>query len=272
MKQHGVRVLSERDRALLRFVGEQYLVTLPQLAYLIGRSERTARWLRTRWQRAGLVEAAPLLVAEPTVVWLTRRGLAAVGLPWKALRPAFETVERAALAVEVRLAAAERYPHAVWLPRRALANCPETRHHSRRHPHPRRGHRRRHRSDDGARPTPAQTARRPTRLAAPPHPARDDQPQRAQPRVDRPARPPQRDRLPPRSAPGRTAAATRARLLRRPRRLGRHDVGSDRWPHARSYSRVMKISAALAAVLGARIRCGRHGCGRTLAAAKDALT
>ena len=79
MRQHGVRVLSERDLELLRFVGEQYLVTLPQLAYLAGRSERTARWLRTRWQRAGLIDAAKLLVDEPTVIWLTRPGLAALG-------------------------------------------------------------------------------------------------------------------------------------------------------------------------------------------------
>lgn len=126
MRQHGVRVLSERDRELLRFVGEQYLVTLPQLAYLAGRSQRTARWLRTRWQRAGLVDAAKLLLDEPSVVWLSRRGLAAVGLPWKALQPSYETVARAALAVEVRLAAAEWYPEASWVSRRALANCPGT--------------------------------------------------------------------------------------------------------------------------------------------------
>jgi hypothetical protein len=128
VRQHGVRVLSERDRELLRFVGEQYLVTLPQLAYLTARSERTARWLRTRWQRAGLVDAAKLLFDEPSVVWLTRRGLAAAGLPWKALRPSYELVERAALAVEMRLAAAEWYLDASWVSRRALANCPGTRH------------------------------------------------------------------------------------------------------------------------------------------------
>lgn len=128
MSQHGVRVLSERDRELLRFIGEQYLVTLPQLAYLADRCPRTARWLRTRWQRAGLVEAAPLLMAEPTVVWLSRRGLAAIGLPWKAVRPSYETIERAALAVEVRLAAEASYPQVVWTSRRALAHCPETRH------------------------------------------------------------------------------------------------------------------------------------------------
>ena len=128
MRQHGVRVLSERDRELLRFVGEQYLVTLPQLAYLAARSERTARWLRTRWQRAGLVDAAKLLLDEPSVVWLTRPGLAAVGLPWKALRPSYELVERAALAVEVRLAAAEWYLDASWTSRRVLANCPGAAH------------------------------------------------------------------------------------------------------------------------------------------------
>lgn len=121
MTQHAVRVLSGRDRQLLRLIGEQYLVTLPQLAYLAGRSERTARWLRTRWQRAGLVHAGMLLVEEPTIVWLSRRGLACVDLPWKEVRPSFHTVETAAALVELRLAAAA-YPSAVWVSRRALSH------------------------------------------------------------------------------------------------------------------------------------------------------
>ena len=123
MTQRGVRVLSGRDRELLRFVGEQYLVTLPQLAYLANRCPRTARWLRTRWQRAGLIDAAPLLVDEPTVVWLTRRGLAALGLPWKSVRPSFASVRTAATLVELRLAARERYPRAAWLSRRMLSHA-----------------------------------------------------------------------------------------------------------------------------------------------------
>lgn len=122
MTQHGVRVLSERDRQLLRLIGEQYLVTLPQLAYLAGRSERTARWLRTRWQRAGLAHAGMLLVEEPTIVWLTRRGLACVNLPWKEVRPSYQTVETAAALVELRLAASAQYPGARWVPRRAVAH------------------------------------------------------------------------------------------------------------------------------------------------------
>jgi hypothetical protein len=123
VSQHGVRVLSGRDRALLRFVGEQYLLTLPQLAYLADRCPRTARWLRTRWQRAGLVDAAALLVDEPTVVWLTRRGLAALGLPWKSVRPSYASMQTAAALVELRLAARDRYPAATWLSRRMLSHA-----------------------------------------------------------------------------------------------------------------------------------------------------
>lgn len=124
MRQQGGRVLSARDRRLLRLIGEQYLLTLPQLAYVAGRSQRTARWLRTRWQRAGLANAAPLLVGEPTFVWLTRRGLAVVGRPWKQVRPTYQNAERWALLVELRLAAADRYPAALWVSRRALAHEP----------------------------------------------------------------------------------------------------------------------------------------------------
>jgi hypothetical protein len=115
-------VLSERDRVLLRFVAEQYLVTLPQLAYLANRCPRTARWLRTRWQRAGLINAAPLLVDEPTVVWLSRRGLAALGLSWKSVRPSYGNVQTAATLVELRFAAWDRYPDARWISRRVLSH------------------------------------------------------------------------------------------------------------------------------------------------------
>ena len=123
MTQRGVRVLSGRDRALLRFVGEQYLVTLPQLGYLANRCPRTARWLRTRWQRAGLVDAAPLLVDEPTLVWLTRHGLAALGLPWKAVRPSYASVQTSATLVELRLAANRTVPEGEWLSRRMLSHA-----------------------------------------------------------------------------------------------------------------------------------------------------
>jgi hypothetical protein len=123
VRQHGVRVLSERDRELLQFVAEQYLVTLPQLAQLANRCPRTARWLRTRWQRAGLVDGAKLLVDEPSAIWLTRHGLAELGLDWKMVRPSYASIPVMATMVDVRLAAQEQYPQTRWLSRRLLSHA-----------------------------------------------------------------------------------------------------------------------------------------------------
>ncbi len=75
--------VAQRDLELLRVVGEQFAVTLPQLARLMGRSGHAARWLRSRWQRAGWVEGRALLVSEPVFVWLTRPGQRLAGLPYK---------------------------------------------------------------------------------------------------------------------------------------------------------------------------------------------
>jgi DNA-binding CsgD family transcriptional regulator len=59
---------SERDTELLYLVGEQYALTLPQLARLIGRSPHTARALRDRWKRAGWIGSGKLAVSAPPFV------------------------------------------------------------------------------------------------------------------------------------------------------------------------------------------------------------
>ena len=70
--------IAQRDLELLPVVGEQFAITLPELARLLGRSEHAARWLRARW-----VEGRALLVSEPVFVWLTRPGQRRAGLPDK---------------------------------------------------------------------------------------------------------------------------------------------------------------------------------------------
>jgi len=112
---------SPRDLELLRFVGEQYAVTLPQLARLMGRSEHAARWLRSRWQRAGWADGRALLVGEPVFVWLTRRGLRAAGLSYRAWRPSPGGLAHVAAVSDVRIDLAERRPGAVWVCERELA-------------------------------------------------------------------------------------------------------------------------------------------------------
>src|SRR4051812_14718569 len=76
--------VSERDVALLSWIGEQYAVSLPQLARLMGRSAHAARWLRSRWQRAGWASGGALVVGQPVFVWLTRAGAQLCGSPFKA--------------------------------------------------------------------------------------------------------------------------------------------------------------------------------------------
>ncbi len=76
------RIVSQRDLELLRLVGEQYALTLPQLARLMRRSDHAAVWLRKRWQRAGWVDGRVLLVGRPAFIWLTRSGNELAGLPY----------------------------------------------------------------------------------------------------------------------------------------------------------------------------------------------
>ncbi len=80
---YGSFRISERDKNLLHLIGEQYAVTLPQLARLIGRRLHTARALRDRWKRAGWIDSRPLAVDAPSFVWLTGRGRALAESPYR---------------------------------------------------------------------------------------------------------------------------------------------------------------------------------------------
>jgi hypothetical protein len=102
-------------------VGEQFAVTLPQLARLMGRTEHAARWLRFRWERAGWARGRALLVGEPVFVWLTRRGLRAAGLDYAAWRPNPGRLAHVTAVTEVRLHLEERRPGAFWVCERELA-------------------------------------------------------------------------------------------------------------------------------------------------------
>jgi hypothetical protein len=73
---YGSVKASERDLELLGLIGEQYAVTVPQLARLIGRRLDTARSLRDRWKRAGWINSGQLSTQAPSFVWLTSRGAA----------------------------------------------------------------------------------------------------------------------------------------------------------------------------------------------------
>lgn len=112
---------TDRDLGLLRIVGEQYALSLPQLARLMGRSGHAARWLRSRWERAGWVRGRAVLVGQPVFVWLTRRGQRVAGSEYSLWRPNPGALSHIAAVTEVRLWVAERHPAAGWVCERELA-------------------------------------------------------------------------------------------------------------------------------------------------------
>lgn len=116
----GVVRCSTRDVELLRVVGEQYAVTLPQLARLMGCSQHAARWLRNRWEGAGWALGRAVLVGEPVFVWLTRRGHGIADIDYSVWRPNAGMLAHIAAVTDVRLDVTARHPGAEWVSEREL--------------------------------------------------------------------------------------------------------------------------------------------------------
>ncbi len=116
----GLVKATARDLELLRFAGEQYAVSLPQLAALMGRSEHAARWLRDRWERGGWARGAALVVGRPVLVWPTRPGLRLAGLEFRAWRPNPGAVAHIEAVNAVRMHVMAKRPEAVWVCEREL--------------------------------------------------------------------------------------------------------------------------------------------------------
>ena len=112
---------SGRDLELLSIVGEQYALSLPQLARLMGRSLHAARWLRSRWEPAGWARGRALLVGQPVFVWLTRRGQRVAGSEYSLWRPNPGALPHIGAVTDVRLWVAQRHPSAGWVCERELA-------------------------------------------------------------------------------------------------------------------------------------------------------
>lgn len=117
----GLVRVSERDLRLLAWVGEQYAVSLPQLAVLMGRSSHAARWLRSRWAQAGWVEGRALLVGWPVFVWLSGEGRRLTGGDFRLWRPNPARLAHICAVNDVRLHIEARSPDSVWVCERRLA-------------------------------------------------------------------------------------------------------------------------------------------------------
>lgn len=124
----GARMgITERELAVLRWVGEMYTVPLGVLADLVDRgpeplspasAERVARRTAVRLERLGYAGRRPLL-GQP---WLipTRTGLRAAGLNYPAQVPAEGILKHVATVARLRLHLAATEPAAEWESERAI--------------------------------------------------------------------------------------------------------------------------------------------------------
>ena len=124
---------SERDRELLGLIGEQFAVTVEQLAFWSGRSYATARWLRDRWRKAGWVESRQMVPHGPAFVWLTREGTRLAQSPYRTWRPNLSLAGHIEAVTEVRLLLEQRLGLGEWECERSLAKAVWSR--SQRRPH-----------------------------------------------------------------------------------------------------------------------------------------
>ncbi len=112
--------ISERDAELLLLVAEQYAITVDQLAQLIGRTHRTARWLRDRWQKAGWVASRQLAAGGPSFIWLSREGGRVARSPYRTWEPNPGLAAHIEAVTEVRLLLERQLRLGEWQSERAL--------------------------------------------------------------------------------------------------------------------------------------------------------
>lgn len=124
---------SERDQELLELIGEQYAVTVEQLAVLSGRSYAMGRWLRDRWRKAGWVESRQLLPHGPAFVWLTPEGTRVAQSRYRTWRPNPSLIGHIESVTEVRVMLERQLGLGVWECERSLAKAAWSR--SKRRPH-----------------------------------------------------------------------------------------------------------------------------------------
>jgi hypothetical protein len=109
---------------LLRVVAEQYAVTLPQLAVLMGRSVHAARWLRDRWRRVGWIDSRVVLADRPVFVWPTRLGLRTAGLSYAVWEPSPGALAHVEAVTDVRLHVERSESDLSWVSERDISTRP----------------------------------------------------------------------------------------------------------------------------------------------------
>jgi hypothetical protein len=117
-------LVTERDLAVLRWIGEQFAVRADVIRWLLGGdqplSEGRTRQVIDRWRRAGLVHQQRFFVGAEPVVWPTREGLRLVLDGYRARTPKLSMLAHIHAVSLVRLGLERDGTGTAWVPERAL--------------------------------------------------------------------------------------------------------------------------------------------------------
>ncbi len=131
-KDKGRIYLTERDRSVLTWIGEQYGTRLDQVQFLLGRQAQattlqegvvaltTARQTIQRWLKAGWAEWETLVYREPGWVWLSHTGLRELELSYRYWRPTLGGLNHFYWINQARLYVEGKRPDCLWVGERDL--------------------------------------------------------------------------------------------------------------------------------------------------------
>jgi hypothetical protein len=135
----GILQITERDIFALTWIAEQYSISFDQLQRLLGRHAKQAtktsgilsisatRHALDRWLQLALIETPRKVLKEhPSYIWLSRRGLSQLGLPYSYYLPKISTASHIYAVNAVRLHLESQGLLSVWQSERMLAGLTPT--------------------------------------------------------------------------------------------------------------------------------------------------
>jgi hypothetical protein len=112
--------LSNRDLALLAWIGEQYGARIDHLQTLTGFGASGVRTIVRRMRRAELVRTERIVALQPAWAIPSAGGLAVCGLPYGVWTPVLGRLTHVAAVNDVRLHVQTQRPDSEWLSERQL--------------------------------------------------------------------------------------------------------------------------------------------------------
>ncbi len=139
-KDAGVLQITERDLLTLTWIAEQFCISFDHLQRLLGRQAKAAtkapgvlsisatRDTILRWLQLGLVEEPRKIISGfPPHIWLSRRGLAQLALPYAYYQPKPSSIAHIYATNTIRLHVENYQLQSTWYPQRALTRETEMR-------------------------------------------------------------------------------------------------------------------------------------------------